>query len=552
MGCWDWACSARCVLRGRVSRVGLFGPGAGRAVLTCGAPALIAAGLIFYATAVAVGVTPDSVVYLDAAAHLARGEGYTGFKIGAPGPGPVTHYPPLYPLVLSLGLSLGLAPLEAARFINAALFAANTLLIGLAIFRATGSTKSSFLGAFLAATSIALIEIHSAAWSEPLFLFLALCGLFLTSSALEKNDRRALVLGALALGGAWLTRYVGAVLVATAVLGHMFIGRKPLGRRLTDAAGAAVLASLPMGLWFLRNLFAADQPIDRPLEFTPLSFDQLRSLVLIAGSWLFPGTDRVAFLPHQDLAVAIALLLALAGLIIGWRMSDDHPETPPGQSAPGGAIPALFFLSAFLYVAFLLFSIAFFDSRTPIDQRTLAPVFAALLIAAIAVLTRLWRRSGERPFIRRGLPALALFIGFAYAGAAIVTCRYLHENGRGFAGKEWRYERIFARLRGLDPNLWIYSNHPAAVFFLTGRQASDIPVPGRPFPSYSLWVLRRYDPGPSLILVFEEARKFTPRDASAAKARAVESEMLALIARSGGAVLERERNAVLYRVERLR
>ncbi|HEX9443313.1 MAG TPA: glycosyltransferase family 39 protein, partial [Candidatus Binatia bacterium] len=211
-----------------MNREGLFRPGVGRAVLVCGAPALLAAAVIFYATAAAVGVTPDAVVYLDAAAHLARGEGYTGFKIGAPEPGPVVHYPPLYPFVLSLGVRLGLAPPEAARFLGAALFAANTLLIGLVVFRATGSTKSSFLGAFLAATSIALIEIHSAAWSEPLFLFLALTGLFLTGAALEKNDWRALVPGALALGGAWLTRYVGAVLVAAAVLGRLLISRKPL------------------------------------------------------------------------------------------------------------------------------------------------------------------------------------------------------------------------------------------------------------------------------------------------------------------------------------
>lgn len=533
-----------------MNRKGLFGPGAGRVALACGAPALIAAALILYATAVAVGVTPDAVVYLDAAAHLARGEGYTGFQIGSPDPGPVIHYPPLYPLVLSLGLRLGLAPLAAARFLSAALFAANTLLIGLAIFRATGSTKSSFLGAFLAATSLGLIEIHSAAWSEPLFLFLALGGLLLTAAALEKNDRRALVAGALALGGAWLTRYVGFALAASAVLGHIFIARKPLGRRLAGAAAAAVLGALPMGLWLLRNLLVAGRPVDRPLEFTPPPLDRLRALIQIAGSWLFPGTDRIVFLPHQDLAVAIALLLALAGFFIAGRMSDDHPETPAGAS--DSSIPALFFLSACLYVALLFASILFFDSRTPLDQRTLAPVFAALLVAELAAFTRLWRRSGERPFIRRGLAALALGIGLAYTAAAAFTCRYLHENGRGFAGKEWRYERIFARLGALDPALWIYSNHPAAVLFLTGRQASDVPVPNLPAASYNQWVLRRYDPGPSLILLFEEARKFAPRDASAAKASAVESEIRALAARSGGVVLERERNAVLYRVERLR
>jgi 4-amino-4-deoxy-L-arabinose transferase-like glycosyltransferase len=531
-----------------VSREGLFQPGSGRAAPACGAPALIAAAILFYATVVAVGVTPDSVVYLDAAAHLARGEGYTAFKIGAPDLSPVLHYPPLYPWALSLGFGLGLAPLEAARFLNAALFAASTLLVGLLIFRAAGSVKSAFLGAFLAATSIPLIEIHSAAWSEPLFLFLALAGLSLAASALEKNAWSALVAGALALGGAWLTRYIGGILVAAAVLGLILIGRKPLRRRLAAAACTAVLASLPMGLWLLRNLNAAGKSIDRPLEFAPLSLEHLRSLVLIAGSWLFPGTDRIAFVPHQDFAVAIAVLLALAGFAIAWRMSGAR-AAPPGPGAPDGGIPALFILSAGLYVAFLLFSIAFFDRRTPIDQRTLSPVFVFLLIAALAVLTRLWRRSGDRRAVRAGLAALAACALLAYGGAALPVCRYLHENGRGFAGRDWRYERIFARLRGIDQGSWIYSNHPAAVFFLTGRQASEIPLPGIEYPPYDPWVLRRFDPGPSLILLFEDARRFAPRDPSAAKMRDREAKARALADRFG-VVLERERNAVLYRVER--
>src|SRR3954452_16292113 len=58
------------------------------------------AAIAFYATKNGVGITYDSTVYVDAARHIAAGYGFT-VNSGTQDSGPVTHYPPLYSLLLA-------------------------------------------------------------------------------------------------------------------------------------------------------------------------------------------------------------------------------------------------------------------------------------------------------------------------------------------------------------------------------------------------------------------------------------------------------------------
>ena len=62
-----------------------------------------------------IGIYSDSVVYVGVARNLLRGEGVTYFDDNGR-MAPVTHYAPLYPLVVSaLGLA-GIDPLEGVRW----------------------------------------------------------------------------------------------------------------------------------------------------------------------------------------------------------------------------------------------------------------------------------------------------------------------------------------------------------------------------------------------------------------------------------------------------
>lgn len=517
----------------------------GVALCAAGLPAVGAAALLLYVTAVAIGVTPDSVIYLDAARYLADGQGYVAMRMGTVSPQPLIHYPPLYPFALSVVMRLGLAPMAAARWLNAALFAANAWLIGALVFRATSSSTAAFLGAFLAAASIPLIEIHSAAWSDPLFLLFFLLGIFFIDRALQDMRVADLILAPLALGCAWLTRYAGGVLVFAAVASWVGLARESLRRRIGHAALIAFLGALPIGVWSLRNFLLAGALTNRPARFELLSFDRWITLFRVAGSWAFPGTDRFSFFPFQDAFIALFIVGVIAALAF-LRPTSKHTATSVDRSSSSLFSVLLIFSAA--YAALLLVSIMFFDHGTPLDQRILSPLFAALLIVVIAFLARLWRSGGRAARTMVGL--LAIYAILAYTAAAAASVRYLHENGRGFASKSWRYERIFARIAAADEKLWIYSNHPAAVYFLTGRQASEIPRPGMRFTVRNPWFKPPSDTGPALIVIFENAGQFRPRGAAWLKTQTAEAEMRARVESLGGVMLETERNAVLYRVER--
>ena len=68
---------------------------------------LIGMGMLYYATHLGIGISPDSVAYIMASRQLSQGQGLT--LIGAHGGQvPLTHFPPLYPLVLSFLSLFGL------------------------------------------------------------------------------------------------------------------------------------------------------------------------------------------------------------------------------------------------------------------------------------------------------------------------------------------------------------------------------------------------------------------------------------------------------------
>src|SRR5439155_4307042 len=82
--------------------------------------------LVLFATRWGAGLSIDSLRYLKAGAHLDVALGLSD----SPGMR-LTHYPPLFPAVLSLGRVLGVESWPMARWLNASLMALSTILAGL-------------------------------------------------------------------------------------------------------------------------------------------------------------------------------------------------------------------------------------------------------------------------------------------------------------------------------------------------------------------------------------------------------------------------------------
>ena len=192
-----------------------------------------------------VGVFYDDGIYVTAAKALASGLGYRNIHL--PGAPPITHYPPLYPLVLSLAWRLwpsfpaNVALLElcdAAALGGAAWLMAHHLRRRLPV-----SPPLAFVALAAGFVSFPLLSLLGVRMSEPLFLLL-----FAAAVAVADRDEPGVVTGALAgllAGLATDAKSVGLSVVGGVVLALWL-------RRRRAAAGAALAAAAVVcGPWFL-------------------------------------------------------------------------------------------------------------------------------------------------------------------------------------------------------------------------------------------------------------------------------------------------------------
>src|ERR1041384_7934942 len=85
--------------------------------------------LVLQATPNGLGLSDDSIAYIAGARSMASGEGYREAWLASDQP--VTHFPPSFSAVLAFFGLLGIDPLHAVRWVNAALFGLNTALLGI-------------------------------------------------------------------------------------------------------------------------------------------------------------------------------------------------------------------------------------------------------------------------------------------------------------------------------------------------------------------------------------------------------------------------------------
>ena len=436
---------------------------AGGAVLWLGLAGLAAAALMYWVTAVGIGVTPDSTVYLDAAASLRAGHGVYAFGQ------PLTHYPPLYPVLLAAAGALARDVLSAARLLQSLLFGANAALLGWIAFVSTRRSAVAAAGAVLLfSCSAAVLSVHAYVWSEGAFLFCVLAGLATLSSHIQKPRPWRLVVSSLLIGLALGIRYVGVSLVPPAALALLFLGPRPLRARVRDTAVAVLLMCAPLGVWIVRNLITAGSGTNRQMIVHLASRRELEALIVTLHD-LFLPVAVPGWLKALDLAVLAGIWLAWFAWFVRDRLRSRTDETA------ATSLPALSIAFSAVYVVVLFVSISFFDVTTTLDSRILAPVFVCLAAASLAIARGTADRHHMPIMWWAGVAALSLCVVFNAARAttwAIET----HRDGLGFTSRAWRNSPTMDFARSLSSDVTIYSNDPPAIRFLTGRPALMIPL----------------------------------------------------------------------------
>ena len=415
-----------------------------------------------------IGLSPDSGVYISAARNLLQGQGLS--YIAPEGETALmTQWPPLYPTLLAIvGFLLKIDPLAVTRGLNISLFGANILLAGLTLKRYTRSLWIAGLGSFFMLTSFCMLENHSLAQSEPAFYFFGFLGLFLLAIHIDEEEKPLLlVASSLAISLAFVNRYAGAAFVATGLVALLLFQRKAWFKKIKEGTIFAALASFPMALWLIRNVYGAHNLWNRKLGFHPLGLDNLKDVLTTVSRWLLPS--RVP--PTVGSVVTLVAVAALLG--VGLRLMLKEKEERQNTT-----LISLLVTFIFCYSGVLLAHVTCFQSYYELDDRYLSPLFVAGLLLLLSLADRLWVAVKGKPVFRASLIGfLALFAGF-YLVQGAQWALNTRKEGPWQVTTAWKNFPILQKVRALPAETLIYSNQQHAIYLLTGHPASALPTKG--------------------------------------------------------------------------
>ena len=240
--------------------------------------------------------------------------------------------------------------LAAARALQLACLALNVVLAGWLVLHYTGSPPGAIGAGVVAAASPTLLEVHTAAWSEPLFLVLTGAGLAATSLYVETGKRPLLLSAAALFGLAGLTRYAWPPFLAAGLIAVILAPRVSHRRRLVDLS---TYVALSIGLaiaWGFRNLSLTGNAFgDRPLSCSLPSTGHLNATASTLAAWLMPGADRIQIVPGQQQLLIATLGVVVLALAFASVKNDAELETPRKRwrTFPPHSLPRLLSTSGF-------------------------------------------------------------------------------------------------------------------------------------------------------------------------------------------------------------
>lgn len=441
--------------------------------------------LVLRATPEGLALSDDSIAYIAGARSLLAGDGYREAWLATNGY--VTHFPPGFSSALMFLGWLGLDPLRGARLLNAVLFGLNAGLLGVIAWRMTPSLIAGLVLAALFVLNGDLLQAHTVAMSEPLFIFFALCAFWNFDLYFERPPSSVgkgiagewwwLIACASFAGLAYLTRYAGLALAATFIVA-IFVLRTTWQKRLISI-GIFLGGFLPWALvWALRNRIIADNATNRAFAWHPVTAETLNQGVRVFNDFLFPvAAWRQAAIKLPVVPEALTILILGAVFvwvsIRAWKyLSPLTPRPSPTGAGKQGAREVISFtvgLFIIAYLASIVASMTMFDAATKFKLRILSPVFVCLLILFVYAVARL--RNKNRNL---AIALVVLALGFSVYKQS-VTVSALAKGGQGYASFQWYDSEAMAYLRELPEDVAIFTNEPGAVYLYTGRGALVLP-----------------------------------------------------------------------------
>ncbi len=404
--------------------------------------ALLAGGLVLFATRDGITTTPDSSVYVGTARSVDAGHGLYvpihyyplgSVGIGTPPPGrfapqptPLVIYAPGAPVLLSIGGR----PIAAARVEDVIFFALAMLVVGLFVLVVCDELWLAVAAQLVIAGSLA--GIASEVGTVDASLFFTVVAFVAVIAHRERPRRTWLIVAALSIGLATLVRYADGGLIVWGALA--------LRGRRRDALALLVLSSLPLGAWFAYERISG-RGSGHFLGFH-IESSSVRGGIHAVSDWVLPSSS-----PHALAVLAAAVVVVVVFLVVRRR---------PTTAA------RLLVLFAVVQVVMLEVAITFFDAGVDLEPLEFIPVFVAVVMAVACAI--------DRTSAAKLLVGAAVIASLARAGVEISS-----DVPAYYGSPRWVHSPIMAAVRAVPARTIIYTNAPDAIYLLDDRATSSIP-----------------------------------------------------------------------------
>jgi len=432
-----------------------------RGTVALGLPAVVGTVALLLVSRKGVYASPDSAFYVGTARNLLDGNGLTA----PPGSPPLSHFPPLFSMVLAaVAWVSGLDPLDAAGVVNALLLGVTAVMVALLVRRRSGSVALGVTASVAMIVAVDLLVYFASALSEPLFVVLVLGAVVSLAAAVERGSRWAWAAAVAFSAGACATRYLGVALVVAEVAVILKVcGRKGLVR--AAVVGGASLA--PLAVW-LAVAGGGNRPVVVHLFDAGYWLDGARSL----SRWVLPP-----FVPWP--VRALATVAVLAGLT--W-LAVARPGRGRGSGGrrPTDVVGLLLPAFAVAYLGMLVADRVVLDATGRLDLRFLGVLHVLAFIGLLPWIHRALAAPASAGRARTiAISAGVVLMGLHGLQAGVWVAAGFTDAGvgrRGLTAAAWDDSPVLAAVAALPPDAPVYSNAPEAVFLLTGRSASPLPA----------------------------------------------------------------------------
>ncbi|MFN8411983.1 MAG: hypothetical protein U0Z26_06310 [Anaerolineales bacterium] len=438
--------------------------------------AVIGSFILYYATTLGPWTMVDTVDYFDVTRNLSHGYGLvitrpSGYDT------PMTIHPPLYSIVLTLGLMLNIQLLEFARLLNIFLFVVLILVLILGTYRHIHSIPLSLGLGFWVLTNHAIFKNYTAALSEPLFLTLGFVSIYLIFEYINTTKSWMLIVGALLAGLSLATRYSGAAFLVAGFSSIFLFQKTNWGKKTKDLLIYTLLSCGPILTWiaYLRINFPGSNPGGYERVENIWDVTTPFRLTYIKEFWNWLGLGLVSNDPNyriQLIIITILLLVLGIAIFLSARVLFRETKSLSNDVILLGTAWSIFAIAS---TAILLFSYVFVYAPKPwLDERLYSPIQMGTVIAILIAIYYCSSKLISKPY--QGIPVLVLVVLMSTASIpnVIHTMNKLHNNGEGYTSKFWNDQNFIDQLQTIPVDQTIITNDPGAIFFFLGQTSVDL------------------------------------------------------------------------------